>query len=147
MDEQYIDIADLKRPAEGSYPPDPEFFRRFCLIMEGKMPQYKALVPMRLIRPFDPAYHHGNAGAIQRMAQGTIGSLVLWVYQSGHMFVMSDDHGAWEALRLAQVEFAPCLVMGPELGQEVSHVHKLTPKQVMKAMGMEKPGKLRVRMV
>lgn len=122
--------------------PDPILGYLLQRALSGLVSVYFAAVPRTLIRPFDteydPAKHPVGAAAIERtMAEWQAGSFPhVWVYPSGHAYVLSDDYIPWAAALRGQPDFVPCWVLGyPSVPGTVDIQGPVDPQRVRTLLG------------
>jgi hypothetical protein len=138
----YIKAGDLK-VLEGLAPlSDPIFQYLVKLALGNNLPVYWAVIPIRLIHPFDENYrpqNHPNGqlaigGVIRQWEAGA--SPAIRVYPNKGCFIMSDDYIYYEAALIAGINDLPCIVLGDTFSPGVTQVQGPLPKEeVPKALG------------
>ena len=108
-----------RRDTQGFRPScDPVFHYLMEQALAGKLAVHRAVVPLRLIYPYDASYHPQDL-PIGRLVIGLVirewergASPVVRVYPDKDRFVLSDDYVYFEAALKAKRPDLHCLVLG-----------------------------------
>jgi hypothetical protein len=96
---------------------------------------YRALVPVRYLRPFSPTYKPESAG----LAVAGDQSSPLVTYQVGDFFITSADYSAYYVHLEGNSDAVPCLVLGEPAGSHATDVRAATGMEVQQFLGMRPP--------
>lgn len=119
----------------GAPPDDEQMLSLLQQVAAGTVSVYRALIPIRYVRPFSPTYKPDSLGLAAAGGQ----SPPLLTYQVGDFFIMSADYPAYYADLESNSEAVPCLVLGEPSGAHATDVRPATGLAVEQFLGIRPP--------
>ena len=116
----------------GAPPDDEHLISLLQQVAAGTVAVYRALVPVRYLRPFSPTYKPESLALAVAGEQ----SPPVVTYQVGDFFVISADYAAYYAHLENNNEAVPCLVLGEPVGPHAMDVRPATSLEVEQSLGM-----------
>lgn len=118
----------------GAPPEDEQLISLLEQMAAGTVVTYRALIPVRYIRPFSPTYKPESAG----LAVAGDQSPPLVTYQVGDFFITSADYASYYVHLEANSDVS-CLVLGEPAGAHVTDVRPATAMEVQQFLGVRPP--------